>query len=510
MTNKTRQELIKLALLGTDRGNFETATLEQFQQLGIDTSLPPSEIVLQAAAMYASMQKAGFQPKTYTEPLPNRAPIDNTPVCSSKSIQHLTTILNQTQRNYDDILKEFVEILGKVNKRLPEEKLPEIFLKAEKNKKLWQYLESVVGTRGKWLADQNPTWKLGFYKPNIEDWDIGTLDERKELLRHTRKTNPSKALELVQSTWEEDGWREKVAFLKILNTNISIADEGFLESCLDARQKEIRKTAAQLLSKIDGSALVNRMFERVKPLIIIKNRRLDLHLPEALDEATIRDGIDPRSQWFKGGVKASRLGQMMAIIPPKHWEKHFKLSPQKLLRKFVTSDWKELLLQAISESIMLHKDDTWAEAFLHYWLDHYTEPYWKKLNLVPLIESLSPKVVNTIAIKGFKSAKTLIDEEHPVTLILKNSEHQWSSQLTKELLKNLRNWLNKENTRYWSSWHFKNILKKAAFKSDPQLAQFASAGWPEDSRNWSAWERDVDEFIQILSFRKTMIENLKK
>ena len=79
------EELVKLALLGTDRSNLSAATKEALQGLGIDTNKEITEVVLEGAAVQAPLQKAGFQPKDFEGSLLEKSPEETLASCSEKS-----------------------------------------------------------------------------------------------------------------------------------------------------------------------------------------------------------------------------------------------------------------------------------------------------------------------------------------------------------------------------------------------------------------------------------------
>lgn len=291
--------------------------------------------------------------------------------------------------------------------------------------------------------------------------------------------------------------------------------EVFLEELLDDRRKEIRRVAVQLLAQIPSSGLCQRTFARLRALVSIKEQqvkknKLDIQLPEKLDDDMVRDGIDPSVQWFKGGVKASRLGQMVALIPPVMWQEYLGADASGVLDMFVRSDWGELLVQAMVEATHLHSNREWAEALLRFKIESQHHQQWQTLNVSRLMENLPDEVFNRVAIRGMECTEGLLEENSPVTQLLKSGAALWEDELTILVMKNLREWLAGETSRYWNGWHYRNILKKAAYTCNPFLHDKLRTDWPEDSRIWSSWERDIEDFLSILFFRKKMIAELGK
>ncbi len=330
------------------------------------------------------------------------------------------------------------------------------------------------------------------------------------MLRYWRKTEPQQALAMLQSTLKLENINDKLDFLKILAINISKADEAFLEQALDARRKEERKLAAKLLTKIPDSQLLQRMFSRISSMMRTdKRNHLLIELPNEIDDETLRDGIDIRTQWIRGGVKASRLGQMLATIPPSMMETHYGKSPERILELYWKSDWKELLFQATLEATAIHNSDEWADAIFTFWLSKVKNQDLNDfININPLLENISENLFNKIAIMGLSSAQGLLEENHPIVHLLKLSPHRWQPELTTIFIKNLQNWMLMAQT-YWAGWHYKGILKKAAYLSDPSTHLELEHGWPKEQRIWGTWEKEVDEFLSVLRFRKVVLTELK-
>ena len=501
------KEITKLALIGTERGQLSEKVKVELQKYGIDTAVDSAEVVLKASALLSKIKRAGYQPKENSIKLPAQAPAETQDLCSPKSVQHLNLVLSSS---YKDALPEFLKILEKVGKRLPAEVLPDILEMGKKKQKDWDLLRKIIGARGEWLVQQNPEWQYIALNHEVENWETGSKQQRLAILRYWRKTDAKQGLALLESTWKTESVSDKVDFLNALSINLSIDDEAFLEKSLDAKRKEERKTAAKLLAKIANSQLVKRMFNRVKLFIELDGSNFQISLPDKVNEEMSRDGINPNSQWIKGGVKASRLGQMLAIVPPKRMESHFTKAPKEILHLYWKSEWRELLFQATMESTALHNDEDWSDAIFTFWMENATNYDLSEfININPLLENITESLFNKIAIMGLTNAKTLLPENHPVIHLLRLSPYPWQPALTKALIKNLQIWMQTVST-HWSGWHYKGILKKSGFHSNPDLVNQFEIGWPKEQRVWGTWEKEVDEFLGILRFRKTMIEELKK
>jgi len=325
-------ELVKLALLGTDRSTLSPAMKAELQGYGIDTEKEITEVVLESAALYAPLQKAGFQPKQWEGEILNVSPEEELASCSIKSAMHLGLIL---EGRYPFALTEFVERMADYNKCLPFELLPELLDKCVKEAELWQNLKPIIGNRGNWLIQLNPAWQKLAITGSQEKWEIGTKEERIDILKALRREDPAKGLALLLSTWAEDGLAEKTAFLKCLVIELSDLDEVFLEECLDFSRKEIRVNAAALLSQLRNSKFQKRIFEYLKIAVTVSQvdgiEKPAIILPAPKDKLLIRDGINPKKKWKRGGETTGMLFQMVAILPPEKWEQHFQRQPNEIL-----------------------------------------------------------------------------------------------------------------------------------------------------------------------------------
>lgn len=513
--DNTYKKIIKIALLGTERSSIPEPLQSELRQIGISTQNRDSaDVILQASTVLNKMQRAGYQPIQNITHLPPTAPLETLEICSTKSTRHLMMMMtnlggsNNEKNNLREALPEFLATLANVSKRLPEEVLPDILELGKNKQQYWTMFRKIIGARGKWLAQQNPEWQYIMLNTNLEHWETGTKLERLALLRHWRENDPTKARELLATTWSLENINDKLAFLKILKINLSIDDETFLEKSLDARRKEERKLAAKLLSKIAHSQLVQRMYQRVQTLLTIYGRRLQVELPETLDASMKRDGIDANTKWIKGGLKASQLGQMLAILPPAMMEVHLNLPPRKILEQYWKSDWRELLLQATLEATAIHNDNRWADELFKFWIEKSKGADLSDfMNINPLLENLSEDLFNKIAIMGLSSTNGMLNENHPIVHLLKLSPHRWQPDLTKIFVGHMQNWMLSVQS-VWSGWHYQGILRKAAFHSDARLLPLLERNWPKDKRVWSNWEQNVEEFLNILRFRKMMIEEL--
>jgi len=501
------KSLAKTALLGTERSALPKEVLQFLMEQGLDTQKDPSEVILEAAALFSQMNKAGFPLKKLEGKMPPSVGDDDEQPCTARSSHHLKLILDGT---FEEALPEFIFHLNFNNKQLPPSSLPDLLKQCKTDKNLWDKIHPAIGKRGYWLMTQNPEWKSLIALPNEEVWKSGNKEERITLLKYFRKESPEKSIELLEGVWEKESYQNRVDFLKIFKINLSKNDESFLENCLYDSRNEVRKIAANLLAQIPHSELVERMYWRIEMSMKFENKKLEIELPDEIDETALRDGINPKMASYRSGLKAGYFGQMLSKVPPRRLELFFDKSPIEILQIFAHSDWTALLIQAVIESTILNKNEHWMEAILGLWLQNEDYPIWQNSSAKELLGMIPNKLFNQFTLKSLEQTKGLPEENSPAAQLLRLGKHEWDDQLTLIVIKRFQYWLSDTTTFYWDSSYYKKILQTAAYKANPTLYDALKSGWNYHAPTYGQWQPDIELFLRTLVFRKEMIAELEK
>lgn len=499
-------ELVKVALLGTERSKLSSSTLDYLEQLGIDVDEEVTQVFLQAAALYHQQYKVGKPFPILQGDLPERVGDDTLEVCNARSSHHLQLIINQT---FAGVLPEFIYHLIKNKKQLPPEQLPALLDKCVKDLELYEELKEGLGERGKWLIQQNKAWQKLAINTDLETWATGKKEERFALIRYLRQTAPELAITLLESTWQKESLNDKVAFLKLLATGLSLTDEPFLEEQLDNKRKELRVIAAELLVKIPASALVQRMIDRVEACLTFENEQLSINLPEELANGSKRDGINPAKLMYPGGLKASHFGQLLAATPPQHWEDYLGCDAHLSLGHFLHTNWKNTTLEALLRATIRFKNIDWVEAILHYWIANEDNDLWKKKIMEDFIILIPNELFNQTAIEAIKNVEGLLSEDTVVTKLLSANAHIWEDDLSISLVKGFQHWLNHTDDYMWNTWHYRELLKIVAIRCTPNLYGTLKQGWRFSNSVQIRWEKEIEQLMRTLIFRREMIKELE-
>jgi hypothetical protein len=323
-------------------------------------------------------------------------------------------------------------------------------------------------------------------------------------IRFWRQQSPRFALELLTSTWESESPVDKANFLPLLAINISSDDEAFLEKCLDDRRKEVRLSAPPLLASIKASQFSRRMQERVSACFFFQGNILKINVMESLDLATLRDGILQIHPGWSGGAKAGFLGQMMAWISPAYWEAFFDKTPGEILALFARTDWAETLVRGCTEAAVFHKNAAWATAILDFWQKNEGMALWELPVCNQLSRLLSAAELNRLALIFLSKTTTLPAESSPVFRMLKYSEANWSHELSLLVLNRFRMDIVRDYRQIWQLQHLKEYLSMLSLRSDPSLFEQFQTGWSNDSVQWRIWEKQVEDMLTRVVFRREM------
>ncbi|MGP3927091.1 DUF5691 domain-containing protein [Streptomyces sp. 8N616] len=199
-------------------------------------------------------------------------------------------------------------------------------------------------------------------------WQEGLFAERVALLAALRRRDPAAALALLGSTWVRERAEDRLMFVDSLRTGLSPADEPFLEQALSDRSRNVRATAAELLSALPGSALATRMAERATACVALDRTGaasvIAVEAPHACDAAMQRDGVAPKPP-SGCGERAWWLGQIVESAPLSCWKDRLGgRSPAEVVALPVADNWQADLHAAWCRAAVRQQDSEWSRALL--------------------------------------------------------------------------------------------------------------------------------------------------
>ncbi|MFI7297258.1 DUF5691 domain-containing protein [Streptomyces sp. NPDC050121] len=377
------EDLVTAALLGTDRRRPAAAAPGR--------NAPAA--LLDAAAAETVRRRAGLRPGR-AAPLPQPAAEDPRPALPAAAARRLGLLLADRpgtggggrRGTAPDLMELLPQWLTAVNARgfaAPAESLPALLDAARGRTDLRPAALEFAGPRALWLARLNPDWRFalrgapgaGPALPGPDDtrrteklWQEGLFAERVALLASIRSRDPDAARELLAATWPTERAEDRLMFLDSLRTGLGARDEPFLEQALADRSRNVRATAAELLSALPGSALAARMAVRAGACVAVDHTRdtptLLVEAPHECDTAMERDGVSASAPSGRG-ERSWWLGQLVEAAPLAVWPKRLGgRTPEQIVALPVADDWLDDLHAAWCRAAVRQRDADWARALL--------------------------------------------------------------------------------------------------------------------------------------------------
>ena len=156
---------------------------------------------------------------------------------------------------------------------------------------------------------------------------------------------------------------ERTSAVEALREGLSPDDEALLTTALGDARAEVRRAAADMLARLDGSALACRVAERTRPLLANDGRHgLAVTLP-APQPGDPLDGIAGRPP--KGvGERAWLLRTLVAHVRPERWTEWLGAEPGALVTRALGSDEARPILDGWIDATTRFGSRSWAAALL--------------------------------------------------------------------------------------------------------------------------------------------------
>ncbi|MFJ3928273.1 DUF5691 domain-containing protein [Streptomyces sp. NPDC090022] len=359
--------LVGAATLGTDRRRGGT----------------PGAL-LDAAAVLAVRRRAGLRPAE-AGARPDPVADDPRPAPPEAARRRLAQLLagrggagaggrRGAAPDLTELLPQWLAAASRWGYRAPAALVPALLDAAKARTDLRPQALALAGARGLWLARLNPEWRFalrsgagGGELPDPGDgagverlWQEGLFAERVALLGAVRAYDPAAATQLLSGTWATERAEDRLMFLDSLRVGLSERDEPFLEAALGDRSRNVRATAAELLSALPTSALAARQARRALACVGPKG----VVPPADCDAGMQRDGVVRRPPAGRG-ERAWWLGQLVEAAPLACWRERFGgLDPAAILALPMAEEWREELHAAWCRAAVRQRDPQWSRALL--------------------------------------------------------------------------------------------------------------------------------------------------
>lgn len=442
-----------------------------------------------------------------------------------------------------ELLPEACALLEQARRRLPPELLPAALDAGARSTSLRPLLAPVLGARGCWLARFNANWQWlttmldgldGANAMTAETvWNEGTPAQRLAAFRRVRAEDPSRARAWIAETWKSEKADFRAAVVEALADGLSTEDEPFLQAAMDDRSHAVRTAAAALLARLPASALAQRMCERADTLLDYKRStkpillrfatgkvfsdppgRLVVTPPEAWDRGWQDDGIEEKPP-SDVGARAWWLIQLLALIPPAHWQARFAVPAEDLIAAAEKDEWRLAVLEGWTRAAIAHRDVGWAEAVWSWWLRF--EPSEAEARYLLLIPELLRGLLQCLPVDVVRRlADGLWTETNSVTIcrwldLLPALPVPWSTDFAQHYLVALRKRISTGDARSPAAGRelaaWLRTLAVAALALPPVCFSDALQEWiiPETA-DWREQEmrRAIDHFVETIRTRQRL------
>ncbi|WP_431994054.1 DUF5691 domain-containing protein [Streptomyces griseoflavus] len=377
------EELVTTAVLGTDRR----------APAGVGPGHQAAAVLLDAAAAATVRRRAGLRPAPAAE-RPGPAPEDRRPALPPAAARRLAMLLADrpgasgtgrrgTAPDLMELLPQWLAVANARGFAPPPALLPALLDAARGRTDLRPSALRFAGPRALWLARLNPDWRFalrsapggGTSVPARHDtegirrlWQEGLFAERVAVLGALRSREPAAARDLLASTWATERAEDRLMFLDSLRTGLGPDDEPFLEQALADRSRNVRATAAELLSALPGSALARRMAVRAGACVAVDRTRdtpvIVVEAPHECDAHMERDGVVAKAPAGRG-ERSWWFGQLAEAAPLGSWSRRLGgRTPREIVALPVADDWRSELHAAWCRAAVRQRDPAWSRALL--------------------------------------------------------------------------------------------------------------------------------------------------
>lgn len=498
--------LAKQLFVGTRRDAAGTAegvsdlVSRMFQNIA---ALPVSkeEQLLHQCALAGVFETAAFLPESGNSVSLTQSPEDNRKTCTPAAGHILRDAL---AKPWPRLVSEWIDRSSGSNTRPPFLALPALLRFATETPIYRSAVRGCIGPRGRWLAQKNPDWRwAAAAEADMEQsetrlWEEGTLAERCEYMIRVREKDPAKSRALIQEGLKGENASNRGKLISLFQHNLSLDDEPVLESMLDDRSIEVRRTIASLLSQLPSSALARRMQERMEECVTIEKGLLrttcKVEPPEEINESMKRDGILDKA--VSGlGSRAAMLMWMVSFTPLGWWQERGNFSPKEILKILRKSEWKEALFMGLANAAITQHNPAWITALLEAGKTGKFQPDPDALMKAMPRSDLEKWAVASLSPDNLRVIDSLIHSNDPEI---------WSPELSDTVLTVVKGTI----PRHRQDWMLRSYLKEMALFIHPDVLGSALTGWPEVHENWPYYAESGYEFFEIIKLRMDLHKEL--
>lgn len=247
-------ELYKTAMIGTERTQLTVDNIDYLHHhFAINIAEKDvAELVLAEIAVANRINKAAVLPmQTVLPDIADRIVEVNLLVCNTAQTLALRQLFGYSMRNKLPVL--WLQCLRKLVQKgyaLPQELLTETMDFAKDFPQLWTAIAHCAGAVGEWLIGQNDDWKYAAAELPMHLLDGDSAAVRRAGFQILRARDAHAATDWLVANFDLEPSTTRLPLLKIMELNASIYDIDCLTTIAQAKRKEVRELAVELLATI--------------------------------------------------------------------------------------------------------------------------------------------------------------------------------------------------------------------------------------------------------------------
>lgn len=509
-TGKTIQEaLLKVAILGTDRGRLSGEVRQQLQDrglLGANHERGSSAELLVLNSKWQVFSRAGKKLDVFSGIFPEKAGED-LPILPANASGVLQEILNEGKAPF---LREMLVHVQQSHQVVPPELLPELFSEAIDKKGLYGIMEQVAGNRGRWLARLVPGWRI-FFPSLLENAE--TPEELGRYFEYLRKEDADRGLSWLEEHWNEMGGRFRMEVLKGLRIGSSDGDIPFLARCMEQEKLGIRRVAVALLMRRPASSFYQQLTEILHEGGIDRLDNFSSNHFSLTKSKVVTTFVEQFPYWKdlrSNRTSAHFLYTLGRFMPLTYWGVEDVVSAVRVIDIMMAA--KPEFLRGVSQNADLIRQPVWQEALLVRYLNNPLAPNWGDESIAYLFQYLSKEVYWKVAVGLLKSSELAPITGTAENILLGKIQLPWNRLLSDTFLDYINRSLKREvivhggSRRFFTLEEEKSVMGHVSYYIHPGITGYLEREWVRQSGEFLSHDRRL--FLENVRFRQKMLTSI--
>lgn len=505
MSNDSYQTLLQAAILGTARAPLHESVSKIAEDLGLQTTEDPAELILQLLPILDRLDRTSLPEKAHEDVQASDQKSEDLnpsfvgfqdrelPPAPVKMSKALDLILDGI---YRAALLEYIRVLKDSEVRAPDRLLPKLLnIAANTNAKARYQILDIVGPRGRWLAGLNDDWSALFLpsKP-LSSWNrLHLPTDLAAFLRLWRAADPKAAREALMARWPDLDGSRQLRLLESFAIGLSPDDIPFLLSTLEPRRRQVRKEATKLLLKIGESSTTDNFTSLLAESLQVEEYRLKIELPKPL-----KNRLEPYGLYEARGWASTIL---LENLPPKLWWELPDLEPFQFVNRLVSGPREAKdLLPPLAKACTYYNDQAGLEAIakmvLRFDLSFDAWPKGLMNNLIQVDESR----FHLISDWALDQLERALHANSFLSFLSRAVPFAWSDRLSRASLRVLAEELE------LSRMHYRSLSSKywlpLAYRAPIHLFPEFQRELREATTQYGESGKIATKMLQVMSFRK--------